>query len=263
MLSVSGPAAAETSWQGYTFQPKTGVPQYDFLADDVAEATGGELQIDVVPAGTLPIKGNEVANAVADNIVQFAGATSGTVSLVPIYGMSRLPMLFPDEATLREGLDEVLLPAITEELESKNVKVLCMWWYPAHTIWLVDQKVESLADLEGMKLRVTSPQQGALMQAFGAIPVTIATAEVAPALQQGVVDGALTSASGAELWVDSFDYNYKLPLNFGTSFTLANLEAFQALPADQQEALQTASDDGCEWVTTTPGRPGGRPLPAL
>ena len=92
-------AAAETRWQGYTYQPKTGVPEYDYLpriAKNVEKATDGQLVISVVPGGALPIKGNDVANAVADDLVQFAGATSGTVSLVPIYGMSRLPLLFKE-----------------------------------------------------------------------------------------------------------------------------------------------------------------------
>ena len=163
--------------------------------------------------------------------------------------MSRLPMLFQDEVALRKGLDEVLEPAIEKELYRKDVKVLCMWWYPPHTIWTVDKKIETLADLQGLKLRVTSPQQGAFIQQFGAVPVTISTAEVAPAIQQGVVDGALTSASGAELWVDNFDYNYKLPLNFGTSFALANKQAFEGLAADQQTKLMDASKEGCEWVS--------------
>lgn len=247
-------AADVTKWQGYTYQPKTGVPQYDFLpriTNNVDKATNGKLKISVVPGGTLPIKGNDVANAVADNIIQFAGATSGTVSLVPIYGMTRLPMLFPDEASLRKGLDQVLQPAIDEELDRKDVKDLCMWWYPAHSIWSVKKKITSLDDLKGMKLRVTSPQQGAFVKKFGAIPVTIATAEVAPALQQGVVDGALTSAAGALLWVEYFDYNYKLLLNFGTSFVLANKQAFAKLTKDEQQKLMAASKEGCNWVTTT------------
>lgn len=247
-------SAAEVKWQGYTYQQKMGVPEYDFLpriANNVEKATNGALKISVVPAGTLPIKGNDVANAVADNIIQFAGATSGTVSLVPIYGMTRLPMLFQDEVSLRKGLDDVLEPAIEDELNRKDVKVLCMWWYPAHSIWSVKKKINSLADLKGMKLRVTSPQQGAFVKAFGAIPVTIATAEVAPALQQRVVDGVLTSAAGARLWVENFDYNYKLLLNFGTSFVLANKQAFAALPMDQQQKLSVAAKEGCNWVTTT------------
>jgi len=160
-------------------------------------------------------------------------------------------MLFKDEASLRKGLDDVLEPAIEEELNRKDVKVLCMWWYPPHSIWSVKKKINSLADLAGMKLRVTSPQQGAFVKKFGAIPVTIATAEVAPALQQGVVDGALTSAAGARLWVENFDYNYKLLLNYGTSFALANKQAFAKLTKDQQQKLVAASKEGCNWVTTT------------
>ncbi len=249
-------AHAETKWQGYTYTPKTGVPEYDFLvhiADKAKEATKGELVIEVVPAGALPIKGNDVANAIADNIIQFAAATSGTVSLVPIYGVSRFPMLFPDENILRSGLKNTLQPIIDAELYKKDVVDLCMWWYPAHSIWTVDKKVEKLSDLEGMKIRVTSPQQGAFIQQFGAIPVTIATAEVAPALQQGLVEGAITSGAGARLWIENIKYNYHLLLNYGTSFVVVNREAFEDLSDDHQKALRSIAQEQCNWVTETLG----------
>lgn len=252
---AAGPAAA-TDWQGYTYHPTTNVPEYQFLeriADNVEKATDGALKIKVVPAGTLPIKGNDVAQAVADDIIQFAGATSGTVALVPIYGLSRLPMLFPDEETLTRGLDEVLTEAIGEALWKKDVKLLAMWWYPAHSIWTVGRKIEKLEDIDGLKLRVTSPQQGDLIKQYGAIPVTIATAEVAPALQQGVVDGVLTSTAGARLWIDMLKFNYKIALNYGTSLVLANRQAFEALPEDVQQKLVEASKEGAHWVTTTLG----------
>lgn len=246
--------SAQTHWQGYTYTPKTGVPEYDFLvhiANSVHKATNGKLNIKVVPAGALPIKGNDVANAVADNIIQFAATSAGTVSLVPIFGVSRYPMLFPNEKILRKGLHDVLQPLIFDELYKKDVVALCMWWYPAHSIWTKNKKIEKLSDLAGMKLRVTSPQQGAFMKLFGATPVTIATAEVAPALQQGVVEGVVTSGAGARLWIDNIKYNYHLLMNYGTSFVVVSRQAFEQLPKQEQQALRTASEKQCHWVTET------------
>jgi len=254
VMMFASSANAETKWQGYTYTPKTGVPEFEFLrqiADGVKKETGGELSIDVVPAGALPIKGNEVANAIADNIIQFAATSGGTVSLVQLFGVSRYPMLFPNEKILREGLDTVLQPLIDAEMKRKDVMDLCMWWYPAHSFWTKDKKIEKLADIAGMKLRVTSPQQGAFVKQFGAIPVTIATAEVAPALQQGVVEGVVTSGAGARLWIENIKFNYHLLLNYGTSFVVANRQAYEGLPDKTQKALRAVSEKQCSWVTET------------
>jgi len=98
---------------------------------------------------------------------------------------------------------------------------------------------------------VTTKQQAQLIEQYGAIPVQIATAEVAPALQQGIVDGVLTSAAGSRLWIDMLKGNLQIEFNYGTSLIIANKQAFEGLPEDVQAALQTAATNGAKWVTET------------
>ena len=255
VIGISSSAAANEKWRGYTYHPTTDVPEYLFLeriADQVKKDTNGYLSIKVSPAGSLPIKGNDVAQAVSDGIIPFAAATSGTVGMIPIYGLSRLPMLFNTDEDIVAGNDAILKKAIAQAMDKKNLKLLAIWWYPAHSIWTKD-KISKLSDINGMKLRVTTPPQAKLIEQYGAIPVQIATAEVAPALQQGIVDGALTSVSGARLWIDNFKTNFLLPLNYGTSLVIANKQSFESLPKDVQDKLVKAAEDGARWVTTTLG----------
>tara|TARA_R110002050_G_scaffold260658_2_gene400343 strand:+ start:72608 stop:73579 length:972 start_codon:yes stop_codon:yes gene_type:complete len=249
---AAAPANA-TEWKGYTFHPTTGVPEYEFLnriADEVKEETGGALIITNTPGGTLPIKGNDIAQAVADGIIPFAAATSGTTGLIPVYGLTRLPMLFSNPEEVQKVVDEVMYDTIAEAMDKQDIKLLGFWWYPAHSIW-TKEPIESMADIDGMKLRVTTKQQAALIEQYGAVPVQIATAEVAPALQQGIVDGVLTSAAGSRLWIEMLKGNLQIEFNYGTSLIIANKQEFEALPQDVQEKLQTAATKAARWVTET------------
>jgi TRAP-type transport system periplasmic protein len=51
-------------------------------------------------------------------------------------------------------------------------------------------------DFAGKKIRSMGPAENALLQAFGASPVTMAFGDVPPALQTGIIDGLLTSLGG-------------------------------------------------------------------
>lgn len=249
---AAAPASA-TEWQGYTFHPTTGVPEFEFLnriADEVKEETDGALIIKNTPGGTLPIKGNDIAQAVADGILPFAAATSGTTGLIPVYGLTRLPMLFSSPEEVQNVVDEVMYDTIAEAMDKQDIKLLGFWWYPAHSIW-TKEPIDSMDDINGLKLRVTTKQQAALIEQYGAVPVQIATAEVAPALQQGIVDGVLTSAAGSRLWIDMLKGNLQIEFNYGTSLIIANKQEFEALPEDVQAKLQTAATNGAKWVTET------------
>jgi len=253
-LVGSGKAAA-TEWRGYTYHPTVAAPEYQFLegiAKDVQEKTQGGLIIKMTPGGGLPIKGNDVAQAVSDNIVQFGACTGGTVGFVPIYGIARLPLLFDTEKELWTAIEKVLGKYIASAFDKKNVKLLAFFTYPEHSVWTAKHKITQLSDLKGLKIRTMTPQQADLLKPYGAIPVTIATGEVAPALQRGVVDGLLTaSAGGGKLWIDMLKYNYRVALSWGPSMVIANKKAFEELPPNAQETLQSASTKWGKWVTDT------------
>jgi TRAP-type C4-dicarboxylate transport system substrate-binding protein len=247
--------AAEIRWQGYTYHPTVAAPEFQFLegiAKDVQEKTQGGLIIKMTPGGGLPIKGNDVAQAVSDRVVQFGACTGGTVGFIPVYGIARLPLLFDTEKELWTAIDEVLGKYIDREFDKKNVKLLAFFTYPEHSIWTAKHKITQLSDLKGLKIRTMTPQQADLLKPYGAIPVTIATGEVAPALQRGVVDGLLTaSAGGGNLWIDMLKYNYRVALSWGPSMVIANKKAFGELPPSFQEILQSASKKWGKWVTDT------------
>jgi TRAP-type C4-dicarboxylate transport system substrate-binding protein len=110
--------------------------------------------------------------------------------------------------------------------------------YPEQTIFTTFE-VNGLADLEGHKIRVTSPEQGHFIEEFGGAPITLSGSEVPTSLERGVIEGVLTaSAGGAKNWHEFLPYNYRFPVNYGNSMIIANVDAFEALSPETQETLR-------------------------
>ena len=131
----------------------------------------------------------------------------------------------------------------------KGIQVLAHYRYPIQVAWST-KKMTSLADLKGEKFRVTSPEQGEFVKAYGGIPVTIPGAEVPPALQRGVVSGLFTaSAGGARVWNDMLKSSYRFPLNWFNSVTIANKAEFDKLSPDVQTQLKEIAQREADWVT--------------
>lgn len=245
--------AEEIRWQGYTFMPNAALPEFQALinmSQEVKETTGGQLNIKMTIGGGLPIKGDDIASAISDRVIQFAACTGGTVGFLPIYGISRVPLLFDTEEELWRAIDKVLGKYIHDDFGKKNVKLLAFFTYPQHSVWTSKRKITQLSDLKGLKIRTMTPQQSTFLKQYGAFPITIATADVGPALQRGVMEGLVTaSAGGARNWIDMLKYNYRISLSWGPSMLIANKQAFEKLPSDVQTKLEQSAKKWSKWLT--------------
>ena len=86
-----------------------------------------------------------------------------------------------------------------------------------------------------------------MLRDMGASPTSLDPAEVVPALQRKVVDGAITSALSANDWKAYDIVKYGLVLNFTMAHqvTLVNAEALKKLPPDLQKIV---ADKSAEWA---------------
>ena len=245
-------AEAATVWQAYTYLPnatQSAVKGLLALFDQIKDETKGDLAINLHLGGSLPINANNITPTVADNIVQFGtdGFFSGNV---PVAELLRLPMLLrtTDEFATAEA---IAAPYIAAAYLRKGVVALGEFTYPLQTIWS-RQKLTSLADIKGQKLRVTSVEMGEFVKRFGGISLTMGTPDVPAALDRGVIDGVLTATSGAGLtWKDLLKYNYRFPVQFANAIIIVNKGAFEGLPATQQELLRTRVTAANKSITDT------------
>jgi TRAP-type C4-dicarboxylate transport system substrate-binding protein len=250
LLICAAPAHAVTTWEAYVFNPLAKQPSVDAvirMADEVKQKTNGELLINVHLGGSLPIKADSITAAVADNVIQFGddGFATGTI---PVTGVLRLPMLVQTPEEMTKGMD-ILRPYLDTAYGKRGIEVLGQYSFPFQVLW-GRKKITSLADIKGLKLRVTSVEQGEFVRRFGGVPLTMGSPDVAAGLDRGVVDGGLTASSGGGIaWHDLLKYRFDFPTSYINSTYVVNKEAMAALPPAAQKILRDAAATWCDWAT--------------
>lgn len=212
-----------------------------FWSETVPSETDGKITANVKPFTELGFKGGEIFRLVSNGTLQMA-------TTVLAYNSGEVPR---NEATDLVGLlesveqlaevAEAWRPSYAEFLESEhNIKLLGFGTYQAQVIYCRDE-FTSIADLEGRKVRASGASQQAFVSYLGGSPLSIAFAEVQPALSSGVVDCAITGAlSGYKAkWHESANFISPMPVNFGLAAQLANLDWWNGLDASVQEYLAT------------------------
>lgn len=244
-------AIAAEKWTGYTYSAVSttaAVKGMERAIEKVKAATGGELAITFHLGKTLQIKSNDITQATGDGLVQFA-ADGFFLGSVPIGGVLRLPMLINTDEEWAKA-HAVMEPYLRKGFQKQGVVYLGQYRYPQQVIFSTS-KIESLADLKGKKIRVTSPEQGEFIKRFGGLPLNLPGTEVPTALERGVVDGVITaSAGGAKNWHEFLKFNYRFNINNFNSVVIANKSAFDALPAKSQAALTTAVKEETARINT-------------
>ena len=239
VLVASTVSVQAADWTGYTYSSvstTSAVKGMKRITDHVAKETGGDLSITLHLGKTLQIKSSDITQAVGDGVVDFAADFffSGNV---PIGRVLNLPMLIENDDEWAKAYAAVE-PIVAKAFEKQGVVLLGGYRYPEQTIFATF-KIDSLDDLKGHKVRVTSPEQGKFIEEFGGAPITLSGSEVPTSLERGVIEGVLTaSAGGAKKWHEFLPYNYRFAVNYGNSMIIANAKSFNALSAKSQKALR-------------------------
>jgi TRAP-type C4-dicarboxylate transport system substrate-binding protein len=248
IIYQAAPLSAQTLWKGYTFFSATNHPDFQHLekmANEFARLSEGKINVKVNVGGSLPIPATAVTQAVGEGTLTFAHDGFFTGNL-PIGALPSLPLLLPTHDDFRKAIG-ILEPYLAAELDKKGVKLLATYNFPLQTLWSVS-KLTSTGDLKGKKMRVANVPMSELMRRFGAVPVTLATPDVAPALERSTIEGLVTaSAGGGRLWGDMLKYNYRLGLYYDLMLVIVNKQAFEKLAPDlQQKFVEAARKDALE-----------------
>jgi TRAP-type C4-dicarboxylate transport system substrate-binding protein len=239
ILSASTVVAQAEDWTGYTYSSvstTSAVKGMNRIAERVAAETNGDLNITIHLGKTLQIASADITQAVGDGIVDFAADFffSGNV---PIARVLNLPMLIENDEEWNKAY-AAIEPTLVEAFAQQGVVLLGGYRYPEQTIFTTFE-INGLADLEGHKIRVTSPEQGKFIEEFGGAPITLSGSDVPTSLERGVIDGVLTaSAGGAKNWHEFLPYNYRFAVNYGNSAIIANADSFADLSEETQQALR-------------------------
>lgn len=244
------PAQADT-WKCYTYMPSPTHPAFVGLqntAKALDKISGGKVNAQCSVGGSLPIKSDTIAQAVSDGVLNLASSGFDT-GYVPVGGLFSVPGLFATEDELEKGY-QAALPMLQAEFASRNIVLLGAYHYPRQVIWSTTE-LRSVDDLKGVKMRANSPENAEFIKRFGGIPVTMATPDVAPALQRGVFSSVITAAAGAgQLWIDMLPYMVDVGPSYTVSFIIVDKPSFDSLTDAQQQALRSKVATQTAWISS-------------
>ena len=163
-LAASTCLAQAEEWTAYTYSSVSttaAVKGMNRIAERVAEETGSDLTIELHLGKTLQIASSDITQAVGDGVVDFAADFffSGNV---PLARVLNLPMLIENDEEWAKAY-AAMEPALVEAFGEQGVVLLGGYRYPEQTIFTTFE-IDGLDDLNGHKIRVTSPEQGKFIE---------------------------------------------------------------------------------------------------
>lgn len=130
-------------------------------------------------------------------------------------------------------------PIIDRQMQKNwNTKLLAIGGNPPQVFWC-RQTLTGLADLKGRKIRVFNNTMRDFMQGIGAASINMSFAEVVPALNNGVVDCAVTGTLSGNTagWPEVTKVLYPLSLGWSIKAVAINLTVWNKLPPAVQAFL--------------------------
>ncbi|WBU59303.1 TRAP transporter substrate-binding protein [Paracoccus albus] len=241
---VAATAAQAESWDMPVAYPADNYHTENAVtfAEEVAECTGGELEITVHPSGSL-FKGDEIKRAVQTGDAQIGERLlSAHANEDPLFGYDSVPFLASSfEAS--EKLRAAAQPVLAEMMAGQGLTLLYSVPWPAQGMYF-NKEVNSVADMSGIKFRAYNSSTARVAELAGMVPTQVEAAELKQALATGVVAAMISSGSTGvdeKAWEDmSHFYDVKAWLPRNTVF--ANTDALEALPAEQRDCVTTAAE---------------------
>ena len=158
-------------------------------AEEVAKATGGQVQITVHAGGSLGFKGPEHLRAVRDGLVPMADVLNNQqIGDEPLFGLESLPFLIGNQDDMR-ALQKHTRPIYDQVAARNNQKILYIVPWPTQYLHM-KAKADTLDGLKGIKVRVPDRNAADMLNAAGMAGILIPWGETIPALASGAVADA-------------------------------------------------------------------------
>ncbi len=209
--------------------------------EELAEKSGGELTIDLFPAGQLgppPRQYDLAATGAADVAVHLTATTPGRF---PMAELAALPLSYPsagsDSATSSQRLTELAGDYLAAE--NPGTKILWMAVTPPLKINVKTDGLSMLSDLEGLRIRYAGKVFQAMIEDLGASPMPVSPSQVSESLSKGVIDGATFPYEALMAFDlgDALSHSIEPGMASAVFSVVMNEAKFNALSAEHQQLI--------------------------
>ena len=216
-----------------------------FMADRLAENSGGTMRIDIYPSEQLGSE-RELLELLQIGSVGMTKVSSAVLEgFAPAYKVFGIPYIFRDEDHRFDVLEGDIGKRVLRAGEKYWLRGVTYYDAGSRSFYTQDRPILHPDDLSGMKIRtMESPSAITMVNTLGGSATPIAWGELYSALQQGVVDGAENNAPSFHLsrhyevtGYYSLDEHTAVP-----DVLLISTKVWEDLTPQQQQWLQAAAD---------------------
>ena len=209
----------------------------------VEKDSGGRIKAEIYPASQLGSIPRQIEGVQFGSIQGWMGPPEFLVGVDERFEASSAPGLF---SSVEQVMKVVQDPPVQKMLyglgESKGL--VGVGFAPIGPSSILTKKpVNKLADLSGMKIRVLASQfQLELIRRMGASPIAMTLADVLPGLQQGAIDGTLTTMTiyTTMKYYDVGKFVIETDQPYVNSIGMMSKKWLDSLPPDLQKVVLAA-----------------------
>ncbi len=221
----------------------------------LSEATGVGISMNYNPMDVVGVKAPDALRMLRGGSFDVMSVQIGMASRDdPFFEGIDLIGVAPDMETLRKVVDAYREPFDQRLQERFNAKVLTLWPFGPQ-VFYCNHPLESVNDLRGLKVRSFTPSMSAMLESFGATPVTLQFSEVYPALQRGVASCGVTSPTSGNTgnWPEVTTHYLPMAVSGSVQGHFINLAAWNRFSPEEQEKLlaEFAKLEGEMWDLAT------------
>ncbi|MCH9670733.1 MAG: TRAP transporter substrate-binding protein DctP [Gammaproteobacteria bacterium] len=225
-----------------TWQNLTNFYDYEkpFYTETLAKASGGKITATINPITELGLKGWEVMRLlklgvfdVAHGVYGYVASEDAALEGVDLSGASK-------DFRHAKQIVSAYEPVIAERFaKTFSAEYLMTFRWPSQFIFC-NQPINKVSDLKDKKIRVYSTTLGDFVEGVGGTSVTIAFAEVVPALQKGVADCGITGSMPAyqAKWHEVITHAMIMPVGAGLGFSAISHRTWKKLNDETKTFLK-------------------------
>jgi len=214
---------------------------------DVTKRTNGKVKFSYFPNQQLG-KASDMLNLTQSGVVDIGYiAPAYTSDKMPLSAVVELPGQFTSScvgamAYWKMARGEGILDK--DEYQPNGIRLVLMVPLPPYKIFTSRQKISSVGDISGLKLRSTGSQD-ITARSIGAVPVRMSAPDAYQALSRGTLDGLLfPDESISSYGLTKLVKHATVGTSFGSFIVAYSIrqDAWNHLPDDVKQAIDAASE---------------------
>ena len=214
------------------------------------EKSDGRLDLVLYPSSQLGAEKDVIEQALQGNNAIVLAGYDFLLDYVPDTGILTAPYLLDDTELLRKVTQTGWFDKIETQLNDKQFDLVIPNVVYGERHLMTTKKVNSVDDLKGMKIRVPNNQMSIkTFEALGAAATPMPLADLYPALQQGLVDGAenpISVLQGAKVQEVAKYLTLTGHQRFIVSFT-GGKKFLDTLPEDLVDILKETGQEAADY----------------